>query len=111
MLRPMSLLISERRERRFRIHCRDQPIKAEHLSLSLKETCIKDPIKRAVPPQQLRGAFWPDPGSARQFVRGITSERDKVRHLVWIDAISLPDLFGADAREFAAPRGIEDHRA
>ena len=77
----------------------------------MKETCIKDPIKRPVPPQQLRGAFWPDPGSARQFVRGITSERDKVRHLVWIDAISLLDLFGPDAREFATPRRVQDTRA
>ena len=69
------------------------------------------PIKRAVPPQQLRGAFWPDPGRARQFVRRITAERNEVRHLVWINAISLPDLFGPDAREFATPRRVEDRRA
>jgi hypothetical protein len=58
-------LISERGERRFRIHCRDQPIKAEHLSLSFKEAGFEDALKRAVPPQQLRGAFWPD---ARQAI-------------------------------------------
>jgi hypothetical protein len=74
----------------------------------LKKTGTKDPIKRAVPPQQLRSAFRPDPGRARQFVRGITSERNEVRNLVWIDGISLPDLFGPDARKFTTPRGIED---
>ena len=72
----------------------------------MKETCIKDAIKRAVPPQQLRSAFRSDAGGARQFVGRVTAERNKVRHLVWIDAISLPDLFGPDAREFPAPRGI-----
>jgi hypothetical protein len=75
-------LTSERGERRFRIHRRDQPIKAEHLSLSLKETGLKDSIKRAVPPQQLRCAFWPDPNSARQFARRVTPQRNEVVHLV-----------------------------
>src|ERR1700722_9969049 len=109
-LRPMSALNHECGERGFHIHCRDQPIKAEHLSLSSKEACAKDPIKRAIPPQQLRGAFWPDAGRARQFVRRVTAERNEVRHLVWINAISLPDLFGPDAREFATPRRVEDSR-
>jgi hypothetical protein len=63
---PCRLLIVERRQRRFRIHRRDQPIKAEHLSLSLKEAYLKGPIKRGAPPQQLRSAFWPGPGRARQ---------------------------------------------
>ena len=105
MLRHMSALDQQAWERRFRIHRRDQPIEAEHLSLSLKETCIKDPIKRAVPPQQLRGAFCPDPGSAMQFVRRITAKRNKVRNLGWIDGISWPDLFGAEGREFAVLDG------
>ena len=109
MPRPSRLLISERGERRFRIHCREQPIKAEHLSLSLKETYIKDPVKRAVPPQQLRGAFRPDRAGARQFVRGVTAERNEVRNLFWIDGISLSDLFGPDAREFAAARRVKYH--
>ena len=51
------------------------------------------------------------PGGARQFVRRVTAKRDKVRHLLWINAISLPNLFGPDAREFAAPRRVEDRRA
>ena len=76
--------------------------------MSLKETRLKDPVKRAVPSQQLSGAFRPDPGCARQFVRRVTAERNKVRHLLWIDAISLPDLFGPDAREFATPRRVKD---
>ena len=67
----------------------------------MKETRLKDAIKRAVSPQQLRGAFWPDPGSATQFVRRVTAERNKVRNRGWIDGISLPDPFGPDAREFA----------
>ena len=50
------------------------------------------------------------PGRARQFVRGVASERDEVRHLVCIDAISLPGLFGPDAREFATRRRVEDRR-
>jgi hypothetical protein len=37
----------------------------------------------------LSGAFWPDSGSAGQFVRRITAERNESRHLVWIDAVSL----------------------
>ena len=98
-------MIGERGQRRVRIHRRDQSIKAKHLGLSLKETGLKDAVKRAVPPQQLRSAFRSDPGSARQFVGRVTAERNKVRYLFWIDAISLPDLFGPDAREFAAPRG------
>jgi hypothetical protein len=75
--------------------------------LDLKQTRLQDRIKRAVPPQQLRGAFWSDPGSAKQFVRGVTSERNEVRYLVWTDALSLPDLFRPGAREFAAPRRIK----
>jgi hypothetical protein len=50
-------------------------------------------------------------GSARKFVRGITAERNEVRHLVWIDAISLPDLFGPDARYFPTPRRADDRSA
>jgi hypothetical protein len=57
---------------------------------------------------QLSGALWPDSGCARQVVRGIAAERNEVRHLVWIDAVSLPDLFRPNARDFAAPRRIED---
>jgi len=101
-------LISEGGQRRFRIHRRDQPKKAERLSLSWKKTGIKDAIKRAVPPQQLRCAFRPYSGRARQFVRRVTAESDEVRHLLWVDAISLPDLFGPDAREFATARGVKD---
>jgi hypothetical protein len=77
----------------------------------LKETCIKDAIKRSVPPHQLSCVYWPDSGRARQFVRRVTAERDKVRHLLWINAIPLLDLFGPDAREFAAPRRVQDSRA
>ena len=72
----------------------------------MKETGFEDTIKRAVPPQQLRSAFRADAGRARQFVRRIPAERDEVRHLIWIDAISLPDLFRPDAREFTTPRGV-----
>ena len=39
---------------------------------------------------------------------GITAWRDNVRHLIWIDAISLSDLFGPDAREFPARRRVKD---
>jgi hypothetical protein len=78
----------------------DQPIEAEHLSLSFKETGLEDPLKGTVP---LSGAFRADSGSARQFVRRVTTERNEVRHLVWIDALSLPDLFRPDARYFPAP--------
>ena len=107
----MSALNHECGERGFHIHCRDQPIKAEHLSLSLKEIGFEDALKRAVPLYQLSGAFWSNSGSTRQFVGGITAERNEVRHLVWIDAISLPDLFRANARYFPAPRRVEDCRA
>ena len=68
----------------------------------------KDGIKRSVPPQQLRCAFRSDAGRARQFVRRVAAERDKVRHLLWINAISFPNLFRPDEREFAAARRIED---
>jgi hypothetical protein len=111
MLSPCRLLIGERGQRRFRIHRRDQLIEAEHLSLSLKETGLEDPIKRAVPLHQLGRAFWPDSGSARQFVRRVPAERDEVRHLVWIDAISLLDLFGPNTGYFPAPRRVQDRCA
>jgi hypothetical protein len=44
---------------------------------------------RAVPSYQLSGAFRTDSGSARQFVRGITAERNEVRiiflaHSTWL---------------------------
>jgi hypothetical protein len=72
-------------------HGRDQPKEAEHLSLCLKETGLEDPIKRAVPLHQLSGAFRTESGSARQFVRGITAERNEVRiiflaHSTWLRA-------------------------
>ena len=73
--------------------------------MGLKETCLKGPIKRAVPTQELSGAFRTHSGSARQFVRRITAERNEVRHLVWID------LFRPDARYFPAPRRVEDRCA
>ena len=76
--------------------------------MGFKETCFKDPIKRAIPPQQLRGAFWSDPGNARQFVRRVTAKRNKVRYLVWLDTISFKDLFRADGREFPTTRRVED---
>jgi hypothetical protein len=75
----------------------------------LKETGVKHAVKCAVSPQQLRSAFRPNSDSARQFVRGVTTERDEVRYLVRIDPISLPHLFGPDAREFAAPRRVKYH--
>ena len=77
----------------------------------MKETGFEDAIKRSVPLHQLSGALWPDSGSAGQFVRGITAERNEVRHLVWIDAVSLPDLLRPDARYFPAPRRVQDRRA
>ena len=89
----------------------DRSIEAEHLRLTWEETRVKDAIKRSVPPHQLRPTFWPNPGSARQFVGRITAERNEVRHLFWIDAISLPDLLGPDPRNFAAPRREEDRCA
>ena len=73
----------------------------------MKQTRLTDPMKRAVPSHQLSGAFRTDSRGVRQFVRRITAERDKVRHLVWINAISFPHLFGPDARYSAAPRPVE----
>ena len=49
------------------------------------------------------GAYWSNPSSSWQFIGRITAQRDEVGHLFRIDAISLADLFGPDAREFAAP--------
>ena len=72
---PCRLLIGKRGQRRFCIHRRDRAIEAEHLRLGLKQTRLTDPIKRAVPPQQLRSVFWPDSGRARQFVGRVPAER------------------------------------
>jgi hypothetical protein len=36
-------------------------------------------------------------------VRRISPECNEVRYLVWIDAISLPYLFGLDVRYFSYP--------
>jgi hypothetical protein len=82
------LLIVERRQRRFRIHRPDQPIKAEHLSLSLKETYLRGPIKRGAPPQQLRSAFWPGPGRAK---------RQRRSHMAMKQLRSLRRSHNADA--------------
>jgi hypothetical protein len=71
----------------------------------------KDAIKRSVPPHELSGALWPNPGGAWQFVGRITAERNEVRHLFWIDGISLQNLFQPDARNFPAPRRVEDRCA
>ncbi len=76
-----------------------------------KETSFEDGIKCAVPLHQLSGALWADSSSARQFVGRVTAERNEVRNLVWIDAISLPDLVRPNARDFAAPRRVQDCRA
>jgi hypothetical protein len=35
----------------------------------------------------------------------------KSRQLFWINAITLPDVFGPDARYLATPRPVEDCRA
>jgi len=69
MLRPMSASDRRARARAKRIHRRDQPKKTEHLPLSLKETDLKDPIKRAyVVPIEPR--VLPDSSSARQLSEG-----------------------------------------
>jgi hypothetical protein len=93
-------LIREQGERRFRIHCCDQPLEAEHLSLSWKETGFEDAIKGAVPLHELSGAFWSGTGGTRQFVGRIAAQRNEIQHLVWIDAIPLPDPFGPNAWDF-----------
>jgi hypothetical protein len=59
----------------------------------------------------LSGAYWPNPGSSWQFIGRIAAQRDEVGYLFRIGAISLADLFGPDAREFAAPRRVEDRCA
>jgi hypothetical protein len=66
-------LIGERGQRRFRIHCCDQPVEAEHLGLSWKETGFEDAIKCPVSLHQLSGALWSDSGGAGQFVGRITA--------------------------------------
>jgi hypothetical protein len=50
----------------------------------------------------LSGAYWPNPGGSWQFIRRIAAQRDEIGCLFRIDAISLPDLLGPDARNFAA---------
>jgi hypothetical protein len=49
MLSSMLAFDRQAREGRLRIHRRDQAIEAEQVSLGLKETGRKNPIKRAVP--------------------------------------------------------------
>jgi hypothetical protein len=86
-----------------RIHRGDQSIETQRLPFSSEQTAVKDPIKRPVSPHQLSGTLWPDPGRARQFVGRITAERNEVRHLFWIDAISLPDLSQGRCAQFRRP--------
>jgi hypothetical protein len=105
MLRPRSDAGWHERQRRFCIHCRDQPIEAEHLHLSVKEACIQDSIKCAVPLHQLSGSFRTFSDSARQFVGRIAVERNEVRHLLGINAIPLLDLFRLDARDSPPRKG------
>ena len=50
-------------------------------------------------------------GGSWQFIRRIAAQRDEVGYLFRIDAISLPNLFGPDARKLAAPRRVEDRCA
>ena len=71
----------------------------------------KDAVERPVTSHEVGSAFWTDPGGAGQFIGRIAAKRDEVGYLFRVDAVSLPDLFGADARDFAGPHGIEDRRA
>jgi hypothetical protein len=61
-----------------------------------------------MPSDQLSCALWADTGGAGQFVRGVAAERNEVRNLLWVNAISLANLVGPDTRNFAAPRRIQD---
>src|SRR5262249_18060885 len=45
---------------------------------------------------------------ARQFVGRVATQRNEVGYLFWIDTVSPPNLFGPDARNFAATRRVQD---
>ena len=98
----------QQRQRRRRIHRGDELIKAEHLRPSLKQTGVKDAIKRPVSPHQFCSALWPNSRRAGQLVGRIAPKRNEVWYLFRIDAVPLPDLIRPHARNFAAPHRVED---
>ncbi|MGZ8367493.1 MAG: hypothetical protein ACXWVK_02005, partial [Rhodoplanes sp.] len=51
------------------------------------------------------------PRRARQFVGRIAAQRDEIRHLLGIDAVSRADLGGTDARHLACAHRVQDGRA
>ena len=77
----------------------------------MKETCIKDAIGVPYRLSNCAARVGPTPAAPGNLSEGVTAKRDKVRHLLWINAISLPDLFGPDARKFTTPRRVKDRCA
>src|SRR3984957_8264637 len=106
------LLIGKQRQRRFRVHRGDPSDK-------LPGAAGVEPKRAAQLVQRYRtldgvleaGLFKTQADMAPPLSVDRDAERNKVRHLVWIDAVSLPDLLRPDARYFPAPRRVQDRRA
>jgi hypothetical protein len=60
--------------------------------------------------KQVSGTLWTNAASAGQLVGRIAAKRDEIRHLLRIDAITLPDFGWADARDLTAAQRVQDCR-
>ena len=73
------------------------------------ESAIREHFREcAVFAQKARRAFRTNSFRARQLVRRITSERDKIGHLFRFDPVPLANLCGADACHLASAHRLEN---
>lgn len=75
-----------------------------------KEAGGQDRIQAAVPAEQISRALGPDAASPGNPVGWITSQRDEIWHLLWIDAVAFPDLYRSNPRHLAGTNREKDGR-
>ena len=95
-------------KRRRRVHGRNLFVKLELCGLRTKTPLRQNPLERAELTQQHCRALRTDPAGAGELVGRIATQSDEVGHLLWLDAIALAHLIGADARHLAAFDGMEN---
>src|ERR1700688_1572258 len=102
--------VVDARHGRLAVHGGDRTIETQLLGLFDKAAGLEDRRQAAVFLQQRRRAAGADARRARQFVRRIAAQRDEVRHLGGLDAVTRTDLGRADPLHAAAADRIEDRR-
>ena len=101
-------MAAKARQRSLFIHRRDRSVKPQVFRLCGKAAVSERGFKRAVSLQQRCGARCAHARCARQLVRWIAAQGDKIRNLRRIDAIARADFGRIDPRHLAGADGIED---